>query len=317
MLRVMSRGEIWRERVQSLPLDALWIDLVSPDHSEVSMAEAALGVDIPTLSEMQEIVPSRCFHEEQGALYATLLVPVEEGGLKIKLVPVTCVLARGILLSIRHHPIPTIDSYIDHAKHSDISSLKASLLFVRFVTLLLDAIADLLKRITGKVDLLSHDIFQREAQSFTTPRTASISLLLQRIGLCGETTACLRDSLIGFELLIAFMTSVQSFSEDIALKSLDKDIRALRDLVTFLSGKVSFLLNATLGLVNLRQNDIIKIFSVVSVVFLPPTLLTGLWGMNFRFMPELLFPWSYPIALLVILASAATPYLFCKKRGWL
>ncbi len=308
---------MWREHVQRMPLDTVWVDCVDPSHAEISMVEAALGIDIPTLSEMEAIVPSKRLREEQGAVYATLFVPVEDGVLSVKLVPITCILARDIVLTVRYAPIPLIEAYFAHSKHPELASQPPTALFIKFFSRLLDGIADLLERITEKVDVLSHDIFRREEEEFRATRTASISILLQRIGMCGEGTASLRDSLVGFELCAAFLTSLLRFSEEVSLKTLEKDILALKDLSSFLSNKVSFLLNATLGLVNLRQNDIIKIFSVVSVVFLPPTLLTGLWGMNFEYMPELQSAWSYPVALCVILASAVMPYLYCKRKRWL
>ena len=98
---------------------------------------------------------------------------------------------------------------------------------------------------------------------------------------------------------------------------LQRDAAALSDHATFMSSKINFLLDATLGLINLEQNQIIKIFSVAAVVFLPPTLVASVYGMNFDLMPELHFSFGYPMALLLMVASAVLPYLFFKRKGWL
>jgi magnesium transporter len=100
-------------------------------------------------------------------------------------------------------------------------------------------------------------------------------------------------------------------------KTLSRDVVSLSDHASFLSNKITFLLDATLGMINIEQNNIIKLFSVVAVVFLPPTLIASIYGMNFELMPELDWPFGYPLALALMLVSAVTPYAFFKRRGWL
>jgi magnesium transporter len=101
------------------------------------------------------------------------------------------------------------------------------------------------------------------------------------------------------------------------LRTMTRDVRSLTDHASFLSSKINFLLDATLGMINIEQNAIIKIFSVVAVVFLPPTLIASIYGMNFEYMPELHWPFGYPMALLLMLGSALAPLLYFKRRGWL
>ena len=102
-----------------------------------------------------------------------------------------------------------------------------------------------------------------------------------------------------------------------AVKSTGAVVRALADHAAYLSSKINFLLDATLGLINLEQNQIIKIFTVASVAFLPPTLVASIYGMNFDFMPELKWPVGYPLAIAVMIASAVLPFYYFKRRGWL
>lgn len=101
------------------------------------------------------------------------------------------------------------------------------------------------------------------------------------------------------------------------VKTLARDIRSLSDHASFLSQKITFLLEATLGMINIEQNAIIKIFSVAAVVFLPPTLIASMYGMNFKHMPELEWLVGYPFALVLMVLSAILPYMFFKSRGWL
>jgi len=101
------------------------------------------------------------------------------------------------------------------------------------------------------------------------------------------------------------------------LKTVARDIRSLSDHDGFLSQKINFLLDATLGMISIEQNGIIKIFSVAAVVFLPPTLVASIYGMNFEFMPELQWPYGYPFALGLMVVSMLLPYLYFKRRGWL
>jgi len=101
------------------------------------------------------------------------------------------------------------------------------------------------------------------------------------------------------------------------VKTLSRDVASLQDHSSYVSGKLTFLLDATLGLINIEQNTVIKIMSVAAIVLLPPTLLASIWGMNFQYMPELSQPWAYPVALLTMIVSGALPYLFFKRRGWL
>ena len=101
------------------------------------------------------------------------------------------------------------------------------------------------------------------------------------------------------------------------LKTLTRDVQSLQDHTSYLTSKLSYLQDATLGLINNEQNNIIKIMSVAAMVFLPPTLFASIWGMNFRFMPELSWPLGYPLAVVVMIVSAVVPYIWFKRRGWL
>ena len=180
--------------------------------------------------------------------------------------------------------------------------------------------ADFIERIQGEVEQLSHSIF--EMKGGTATRQRRFDVMLKSIGREGELTSLARESTHSLGRLLTFLTqATNERKEDKLLKArirtAARDVASLADHVTFLAGKIIFLLDATLGMINIQQNDIIKIFSIAAVVLLPPTLVASAYGMNFEFMPELNWVFGYPFALLLMVVSAALPYLYFKRKGWL
>ncbi|MFN0194829.1 MAG: CorA family divalent cation transporter, partial [Aestuariivirga sp.] len=156
-------------------------------------------------------------------------------------------------------------------------------------------------------------------------RPVSLETLIENIGEEGDFTSKMRESLVSIGRVIAFMQAImdqvrqsKEMKENRArVKILQRDIVSLTDHASFLNGKISFLLDAVLGMISIEQNGIIKIFSVAAVVFLPPTLVASIYGMNFVHMPEIPWAYGYPMALGVMLLSAILPFLYFKVKGWL
>ena len=146
------------------------------------------------------------------------------------------------------------------------------------------------------------------------------SEILGRIGRCGNLIAKVKESLVSLDRLVAFAAlTLGKGNKTVAprLKTVARDINSLSDHVNYLSNNVTFVLDATLGFISIEQNAIIKIFSVVAFIFLPPTLVASIYGMNFKIMPELDWTFGYPMALCLMVVSAVLPWLFFKRRGWL
>ena len=149
--------------------------------------------------------------------------------------------------------------------------------------------------------------------------------MIENIGEEGDFVSKMRESLVSIGRVVAFMQAIidqlresKAMKENRArIKILQRDIVSLTDHATFLNGKISFLLDAVLGLISIEQNGIIKIFSVAAVVFLPPTLVASIYGMNFVYMPELQWLAGYPFAIVLMIASAILPFLYFKRKGWL
>jgi magnesium transporter len=186
-----------------------------------------------------------------------------------------------------------------------------------------DRAADHLESVALVIDKTSHEVFHTEPAR--RPRGRDFQELLRRIGEEGDFNSKLRESLVSLLRLAAFLSSVLDSADPkrstrevkAHLKTLQRDIQSLTDHSTFISGKINFLLDAILGMISIEQNAIIKIFSVVAVIFLPPTLVASIYGMNFRFMPELAWPYGYPFAIGLMLLSALVPVIYFRRKGWL
>jgi magnesium transporter len=183
----------------------------------------------------------------------------------------------------------------------------------------IDRAADILERIGGDVDQVSHDIFEPEDLPV---RARSYNDILKTIGRKGDLTSKVRESLVSIGRLLLYLAneadSMRWAKEPKAqLKGMQRDVQSLSDHATYLSSKIQFLLDAMLGVVSLEQNNIIKIFSVMAVVLMPPTLIASIYGMNFKAMPELEWSYGYPIAIVLMLVAAALPYLYFKWKKWL
>jgi magnesium transporter len=185
---------------------------------------------------------------------------------------------------------------------------------------IIDRLADFIERIQAEVEGLSHSIF--EIRGGAASRQRRFDVMLRAIGREGEITSKARESAYSFGRLLTFFAHAANERKETKplqsrIRTAARDVTSLTDHATFLSGKIIFLLDATLGMISIQQNDIIKIFSVAAVVFLPPTLIASIYGMNFHHMPELDWRYSYPLALGLMVVAAVLPYLYFKRKGWL
>ncbi|HEX2656098.1 MAG TPA: magnesium transporter CorA family protein [Xanthobacteraceae bacterium] len=303
-----------------VPDDALWIDLLSPSTAEDRLAERALGISIPTREEMQEIEISSRLYIESGARYMTATLLCHADTATPKTAAVTFILSGHRLVTVRYdepRPFAIVETKLGRLCPSTASG---ETLLMDLLDAIIDRSADILERIGADVDRISHDIFEPDGS--TADRSRSYNEILTTIGRQGDLTSKVRESLVSIGRMLLFVANESEgmrWAKDsrAQLKSMQRDVQSLSDHATYVSGKITFLLDAMLGLVSLKQNNIIKIFSVAAVVFMPPTLVASIYGMNFKHMPELEWTYGYPIAIALMLAAAALPYLFFKWKRWL
>lgn len=311
---------------ERLPEDGVWIDLLEPTAAEERRLEAWLGLNVPTREEMQEIEASSRAYEERGALFMTALVVWRAETREPANTPVTFIVTPQRLVTVRYaDPLP-FRTFLARCTKQPRTVQTSDAAFVALLEAVVDRAADLLERIGGDLDALSAEIFRREKldptgrQRFGRTKSADLEQIITRVGQHNDLAQKIRESLLSLSRLVSFFREAGDLASDGVrshLKTLDRDIRSLTEHDAYLAAKISFLLDATLGLINIQQNAIIKIFSVVAVVFMPPTLVASIYGMNFHHMPELDWPFGYPVALAIMLGSAVLPYLYFKFRNWL
>ena len=208
---------------------------------------------------------------------------------------------------------------MSHVVRSPVACTSAPTLLAGLLEAFVERIADVLEKVQLELDAVSLAIFPRSTD--VSANRHDLQAMIHKIGANGDLISKSRESLVSFQRLLVYVqqsTSVTLTQDQKGrFKSAMRDAQSLSDHASFLSGKVSFLMDAVLGFINLQQNNIIKIFSVAAVMFLPPTLVASIYGMNFHHMPELDRVWGYPLALLAMLASAVVPYLYFKRKGWL
>jgi magnesium transporter len=308
------------EREADVPSNALWFDLVSPAAAEDKVVERAVGIAVPTREEMQEIEVTSRLYVENGARYMTATLMCQSDTANPRTTPVTFILAGHRLVTVRYdEPRPFLIVTAKLARHCPLTVSGESVL-MDILDAVIDRAADILERIGAEVDQVSHDIF--EPAGSAADRSRSYNDIMKTIGRKGDLTSKVRESLVSIGRLLLFLAneadSMRWPKETRAqIKGMQRDVQSLSDHATYLSNKITFLLDAVVGVVSIEQNNIIKLFSVAAVVLMPPTLVASIYGMNFRHMPELEWWFGYPIALLLMAGAGALPFLYFKGKKWL
>lgn len=317
--RGTSLERIVVEPGQSPPAAAVWIDLVTPTVQEDKLVEALLGIAVPTREEMQEIEVSSRLYVENGGRYMTATLMCQSDTATPKATPVTFILSAHRLLTVRYdepRPFAIVEHKLARACPPKVSG---ETVLMDLLDAIIDRSADIQERIGGEVDLISHSIFEPDAEG----APPSYNDVLKALGRKGDLTSKVRESQVSVGRLLSFLANEaegMKWPKDtrLQLQSMQRDVTSLSDHATFLSNKITFLLDAMLGVVNIQQNAIIKIFSIMAVVFMPPTLVASIYGMNFHTgMIELDWTFGYPFALVLIVLAAVLPIVFFKWKKWL
>jgi magnesium transporter len=315
-------GSIVNASAQAIPGSATWIDLEEPTKEEEALVERCIHLNVPTHDEMSEIEPSSRLYERGGALYMTVsvLFGVVDG--TPSTTPIGFVLSDNRLVTVRYATPKPVRAFEEHVRREPELARDASTVLVRMLDAIIDRLADELEELSGELERISSHIFQREIDDRRIP-AARLTALLTRIGRTQTLLNKSRYSALSMTRMLSFLLGTHRMHEEANqevrhhLDSLSTDINALSEHASFLTGNLTFLLDASLGLISIEQNAAMKLFSWAALVFLPPTLIAGIFGMNFHHMPELNWNYGYPLSLLAIVASAVLPILYLKRRGWI
>ncbi len=303
---------------EALPEQALWIDLREPTQEEERRVEQALGIDVPTREEMREIEASNRLYEENGSLYLTATVVTRGASELPQSTQVTFILTGTRLVTNRYADPTPFQRFIAFAETHPSVCGSAALLLGGLLEAFVNRIADVLEQIGADLESISSRVLTQPRHQ--RPRH-DFHAELKQVGRGGELVSKARETLVSLSRLLAFLqeSAGARLSEDARLKlrTVTRDVAALSDHASFLGDKAQFLLDATLGMVTIDQNNILKIFSVVAVLMLPPSVIGAFYGMNFSYIPWLHEPWGVWAALGMMVVSALIPWFYFRSKGWL
>ena len=303
-----------------IPPECVWVDLLEPTLAEERAVERLLAIDVPSREEMREIETSSRLYEENGTLYMTATVVTKIDTDRPESAAITFILSHNRLITNRYvDPLP-FRRFVAYSERHPAAATNAPGILAGLLESIIERTADVLERVGVGLDELSAGVFAVPGPP-NAIRTRDLRAVMERIGRDGDLTSKARESLVTLARQLTFIqqsTAVQLPKELLArYRSMSRDVLALSDHASFLANKSSFMLQATLGLINIEQNNIIKIFSVAATILLPPTLIASIYGMNFHLMPGLDSPYGYVIALLLMAFSSVVPYVYFRRRGWL
>ncbi len=307
-----------------VPPEVSWIDAFRPERREIDFLERALGIEVPSFADLSEIESSSRLYREKDHLFLSTPTHFRTVGGTPRTTPLGFVVAKDRLLTIRFKPLKAFDHLHDHLAKKAVElpgGLGALLVVLEGI---IEHTADELEAIAADLDAIADEIFDGESapkqEDRTRPAGDHLRQVLRRIVRTGDHAAKISDILLGMARMIPYVTTntPEPLPADCKtrFKSLMRDVASLSDYEKRLTEQIQFLLDATLGLTNIDQNDIFRILTAVSVVGIPPTFIASLYGMNFEFMPELKWTYGYAYALGLIAVSALLPILWFKRKGW-
>jgi magnesium transporter len=314
--KLMPRAELG-----TLSNGGVWIDLRNPAEDEDKAIEQALGIEVPTRSEMREIEASSRFYTENGAYYMTGVI-LHNSSQDVPMTSViTFILTGTRLVTVRYADPRAFPIYVARAAKGDAACATGAGIMIGLIEMLIEREADLIERVQDEVERMAPAVFGQRSLGQAS-RNRRLDVYLRTIGKEGDVTARAQESAMSVHrLLMYFANAVRERKDDkrilARIETANHDITSLMESLRFLSARTSFLLDATLGMISNEQNQIIKLFSVMAVMLMPPTLVASIYGMNFKFMPELDWYIGYPLALGLMFISGLLPFLYFRRKGWL
>lgn len=288
----------------------VWIDLVAPTDEERRWVEATYEQPLPTAEEIAEIEASARFFEDENGLHVNSYFLYEHDG-RYSNLNVSFTLAKRRLFTLHERDLPTFRMFRLRARHQTQLAHEASEILLGLLETTVEQLADELEQVYTTLETVSQAVLSDGGESMEEA--------LARLATQEDVTGKIRLSLMDKQRILSFL-SRRSLLDGVQRQELGeilRDVESLLSHTAFLFEKVNFLMDAAMGFINLQQTRIIKIFSIAAVVFLPPTMIASIYGMNFERMPELAWPLGYPFALLLMLVSGIAPYLYFRYRGWL
>jgi len=316
-----SSGSLQTSHAPKLPAEVIWIDLLNPSDDEKRFVESRTGLRFPSIEALSEIESSSRLIVDHGVIYLSTPLVAQGDTADYHLSPAGFVLTPSLLITVRFTALVTFDAVAEKLR-SDETLRSSAGVFTALTEAIVDRGADVLERLAGELDKISRSVFRGDPNKrrHIVRSNEALRRALAQIGILGDRLSQARDVFLGIDRIVPFVVGLKhdwiipEFESRLA--AVAKDTASLNAYEAHLSNKVQFLLDAVLGFITIEQNDLFKILTIVSVVGIPPTLMAGVWGMNFKSMPELSWAYGYPLGLAAIVLSAIVPLIWFKWRGW-
>ena len=295
---------------EPLPSDVIWLDVNQPDDEERQWLETLFVEDVPEEDEMDDIESSSRFRVGPDGVHILSLFPQRLSN-ETRGVNMSFTMRKNLLISFREDDISIVRQLRYYIRHNKVEIRSALDILLKLQDLKVDQLSDLIEDAYSTLEETSDQITD------DTHVDETLEELVNQEELNSQILQALHDTRRALRFI---RKTFESSIDDRQGRTLDEvlnDIESILPHTSFISNKINFQLEASMGYTNQKQNSIIKIFSVAAVVFMPPTWIASVYGMNFKFMPELSWYWGYPLSIGMMILSAAVTYLFFRKKGWL
>lgn len=300
--------------------DTVWIDMINPTEEDEARIERVLGLDVPTRAEAREIEASSRFYEEDGGTFMTMVIINFSDTVSPSASTVTFVLKDNRLVTVRYVEPRSFPLFVSRAEKGAVACNSGGAIAIGLIETFINRTADVIERIQDDVEKLTHNVFNLNSRRRDSSRR--LDVLLRQTGKEGDLVSRVLESETSIDRTLHYFrdTARERGLDPRVMQRVDtaqRDIMSLMEHTRFLTNRIGFLLEATLGMISTEQNQIIKLFSVMAVMLMPPTLVASIYGMNFENMPELKWQYGYVFALVAMVLAAVIPYLYFRRKGWL
>lgn len=295
----------------------IWVDAFQPTVQEVAWLKKCYDINIPSSEEVDKIEVMTPFYKEKNAYFMTATL-IDHANNSIA---ITFILTPDCLFTLRYDDSQSLHNFATYATQNMVPYLTPSTILTALIEIFINKVGDILDVMGNELDRLIQDVLEKPNDEIGR-KPQNYNSIIRSIGYTGNTISKNRESLASVNRTLMYFGQIEDVQyvnkkeHRTRMKHLGREITSMSEYASFLAQRNYFLLDGTLGMISVEQNTIIKILTIASVVFMPPTLVASIYGMNFSYMPELHSEWGYPLALSVIICSAVLPYLFFKKRGW-
>ena len=294
----------------TLSEEGSWIDLVDAEDAERNLVQQFLQTELPDSDDMEEIEASaRFFSDEQGLHVHSLFMFQSEG--RARTSTVAFIVQEGRLLSFRDSRLPDFRLLRLRVRRGWVKVSQPLDILLSILDQKVENLADALEDVHRDLEKVGYSVLEEENGKLEE----DIERLAQLEDTNGKIRLCLMDTQRSISFIQRYVRPDKIRRRTWA--EIQHDLDTLMSHTTFLFDKINFLMDAAQGFINIQQNQIIKIFSIAAVVFLPPTMIASIYGMNFDIMPELDFRFGYPMAIGLMVLSGMAPYWYFKRKGWL